>query len=813
MVNSLRSKQMTYGSHARREKGVAAHIPYTRHVTENVLGTRDGLLLSIIRLEGYCFETADMALINNKLENRNTILRGLGSSRYAICGHLIRRRIRPELEGRFENRFAAELDRRYVAGLQQRQMFVNDLYVTIVRRPLQGQIGMFEAMLRRLRPARRRLAEDLAGDKDLRELQELTLTVCEVLQDYQGRVLGITERRSGEYFSEPLEFLVQILNGLEPTEMRLPRMPLNAALAMKRIHVGRNALEFVGAFPPTDSRLAAMLSIREYPPYTGPMLLDGLLKIPGEFVVSQSFAVVERSAAQGQIERVARQTAMADAAGSAVTEQLTSARNELLVSRSIFGQHHLSVMCLGSDKESLGQCIRAVGTALTEQSILWVREDLNCEPAFWAQLPGNFGYVARSGIISSKNFAGFMSLHNFPSGRRSGNHWGSAVSLLETTSQTAYFFNFHVRDLGNFTVVGPSGSGKTVALSFLMAQSQRIRPKPRCVFFDKDRGAEIFVRALGGNYRVLQSGASTGFNPLHLPNTGANREFLFQLFSLMLRRPDGLPLVAFEEAILRDAIQHVLQAGKEGRTLSAFALLLRGRTRASYDDLQARLEKWLRSDQLGWIFNNAEDDFSWSDITGFDMTQILDVPLIRSVVLMYLFHRLNEQLDGNPVLIFLDEGWRLLEDDVFAAFIQDKMKTIRKFNGIIGFGTQSASDIVRSDIANTIIEQSATNLFFPNPKADFASHATAFGLSAREVEWIKTSDPSSRSFLIKHGQESVVARLRLAIGDDILKVLSGRASSIAEVERLRAELGDDPDKWLPVFCPSLKAMNLSGDAA
>ena len=99
------------------------------------------------------------------------------------------------------------------------------------------------------------------------------------------------------------------------------------------------------------------------------------------------------------------------------------------------------------------------------------------------------------------------------------NHWGPAVSLLETTSQTAYHFNFHERDLGNFTVVvGPSGSGKTVALSFLMAQAQRVRPEPKCVFFDKDRGAEIFIRALGGRYEVLQPGEPTGFNPLALPD-------------------------------------------------------------------------------------------------------------------------------------------------------------------------------------------------------------------------------------------------------------------------------------------------------
>ncbi len=136
-------------------------------------------------------------------------------------------------------------------------------------------------------------------------------------------------------------------------------------------------------------------------------------------------------------------------------------------------------------------------------NVVWVREDLNLEPAFWAQLPGNFGYIARRAMISSLNYAGFFSGHNFPVGETERLHWGTPIALLETTSQTAYAFNFHVHDLGNFTVVGPSGSGKTVALAFLLGQAMRVRPTPRCVFFDKDRGAEIFIRALGGRYEVL----------------------------------------------------------------------------------------------------------------------------------------------------------------------------------------------------------------------------------------------------------------------------------------------------------------------
>ena len=51
------------------------------------------------------------------------------------------------------------------------------------------------------------------------------------------------------------------------------------------------------------------------------------------------------------------------------------------------------------------------------------------------------------------------------------------------------------------------------------------------VIFDKDRGLEILVRALGGEYFPLKNGVPTGFNPLQLPITPANIEF----FKLWLR--------------------------------------------------------------------------------------------------------------------------------------------------------------------------------------------------------------------------------------------------------------------------------------
>ncbi|WP_375672853.1 hypothetical protein, partial [Bartonella sp. AA16SXTY] len=60
------------------------------------------------------------------------------------------------------------------------------------------------------------------------------------------------------------------------------------------------------------------------------------------------------------------------------------------------------------------------------------------------------------------------------------------------------------RLLGNTAIIGQSGSGKTVLLGFLLAQAQKF--KPTTVVFDKDRGMEIAIRAMGGRYLTFKPG-------------------------------------------------------------------------------------------------------------------------------------------------------------------------------------------------------------------------------------------------------------------------------------------------------------------
>ncbi|HEX4097006.1 MAG TPA: VirB4 family type IV secretion/conjugal transfer ATPase, partial [Caulobacteraceae bacterium] len=150
-------------------------------------------------------------------------------------------------------------------------------------------------------------------------------------------------------------------------------------------------------------------------------------------------------------------------------------------------------------------------------------------------------------------------------------------------------------------------------------------------------------------------------------------------------------------------------------------------------------------------------------------------------------------------IIVVDEGWKALDDDVFVRRIKDWEKTIRKRNGVVGFCTQNASDALDSRISGAIIEQSACQIFFPNPKARAADYIEGFGLTEHEFELIRALPDTSRCFLVKHPDHSVVARLDLSGLDGELRVLAGTERSVRRLDVLRAKLGDAPADWLQPF--------------
>jgi type IV secretion system protein VirB4 len=806
----------------RREPPAARHIPYAAHVAETLVKTAAGDYLQAYRLGGASFESADDEELNNWHERLNVTWRNIASPNVALWTHIVRRRERavPQIVsgGGFADRLASKYQRR-LAG---ETLMVNELYVSIVFRPVAGAVSGLASKLV-LRRAGANGGADLADALDA--CGKLGQTFVAALARYEPERLGVYTR-AGRLYSRLLEFLSFLVNA-EAQAVPLPRAPLNEVLATTRPLFGSEVIEYR---MPTESRLGAMLGIKEYPTPTVVGMYNALLSAPFPFVLTQSFTFLNKATGQGLLQR--QRARMANAGDFAVSQaaELMDALDALTSNEFVMGDHHLTLQVLadalpqdGADPQAqrlkhLNDAIAQARALLADTGMTVAREDLALEAAFWAQLPGNFSYRPRKAPITSRNFAAMSAFHNYPAGRATGNHWGDALALLITSARSPYYFSLHAsdptdvdggsrKDTGHTFICGPTGSGKTVFIGFMV--SMLARQAVTQVLFDKDRGLEILVRALGGEYLPLRNGVPTGFNPLQLPDTPPNVEFLKVWLRALVRGPGTLS--TREEADLDHALRGTLALDASDRRLSR---LIEFTDSTRPEGIHARLARWSHSTQgdYAWVFDNAEDSvvarLSGQLVIGFDVTEFLDNAVVRSPVTLYLFHVVRQLIDGRRFVCWGDEFSRLLADSAFEAFAKDGLKVWRKLNGVFCPATQSPSDALASPISRTIIEQTATKVFFPNPDAQADDYIGGFALTEREFKLLKEQlEPGTRMFLVKQGHHSIVCQLDLKGFDAELAVISGRASEVERMQRLIEAYGKEPAAWLPPFLAAQDAQN------
>jgi type IV secretion system protein VirB4 len=396
-------------------------------------------------------------------------------------------------------------------------------------------------------------------------------------------------------------------------------------------------------------------------------------------------------------------------------------------------------------------------------------------------------------------------MHNFSLGKRDKNPWGEAVTIFRSPARQPVYFNFHPSSpqedalgksaLGNCQIIGQSGGGKTVLALFLMMNL--LKYGTQMVFFDKDRGAEIAIRAAGGKYLSLQRGRPTGFNPFKMEPTEANILFWDDLIKFCTLTPSA-PHLPREEAEISHAVRAVALLPQQ---LRGFAAVMQNLPNVDANSVAERLKKWAGDGALAWALDCSDDllEFSSGRIYGFDYTEILDDAATCPAVMMYLMYRVENLIDGRRFAFFMDEYWKALSVSYFEDFAKNKQKTIRKQNGLGVYMTQSPSDTLRSPIARALIEQTATFIFLPNPTADYNDYVEGFKLTEPEFELLQSLGEGSRMFMIKQGESVSVATLDLSGFDDELKILSGTTGNIAKLDVLRERLGDDPENWIKPF--------------
>lgn len=817
----------TATKHLSSDSPISDFIPYSHHVTDKIISTKSAEYVSVWKIGGRSHTSASIDEVTIWRRDLNNFFRGIATAHVSVWSHIVRRRVSEYPTTEFENSFCKSLDEKYQESFSDYNLMVNDLYLTVVYRPVTDKVlSFFGAM------EKESTADKIERQHScIKQVEDINLRIKQSLNKYDPENLGIyrldengkklaDDEDGGYAYSSALEFLAYLVNG-EHHKMPVCRSRFSE-------YMGRNRLFFskwgeIGEIRnDSGSRFFGQREIFDYPAMTEPGHINNLMESDFEFVFTQSFSALSLHASKGFLIR--HQQNLIDSADVATDQidEIDDALNQLMARQFVMGEHHATITAFGDDAREVRDNLAAVSSALSDRSVIDTKVDLAIEAGYWAQLPGNFKYRPRPAPITSLNFFSLSPLHNFLSGKPNGNPWGAAVTILKTVSGTPLYFNYHYSDpeqnsegkelLGNTMITGKSGTGKTVALGFTLAQAQKFGPTV-CAF-DKDRGMEPLIRAMGGRYLPLKIGEKSGFNPFQIEPTPANISFLKRFVKTLVSASGE---VSHKDEKEIDLAVNTIMSPEFPKAMRRLLILSQNLSNPSYveqsdNDLPSvhdRLTKWCEGGEYGWMFDNPKDllDLTSHKIYGFDVTEFLEHADIRGPVMMYLIYRTEAMIDGRRFMYVFDEFWKPLEDEYFQDLVKNKQKTIRKQNGLCIFATQEANDIADSPIASTLIGQCATFVFLPNPDADKKTYTELFKLTDSEFELLKGLAENSRRFLIKQGGNCAIAELNLNGFDDHLLVLSGTPETAEISEQCVAEFGENPEIWLPHFYERAKSLN------
>jgi type IV secretion system protein VirB4 len=791
-------------------------VPFSSLLSPHDVITRGGDYLRVWRLDGIAFECADEHQIAERHEALCSLLRSLAGGQWAVWTHRLHRQVADHLQEPKAQGFARDLAQAYQAGLDEQLMMSNELYLTLVYRPSASRLG------RALRArSRSRVVIAEAQTDAMRVMEERSALVARVLRAFGPRLLG-TRHQGGRAYSEVAEFLGYLVNG-RSNSVPMAAGPLYRTLPKVRLSFGRDKLELRHG---DTKRYAALVDIKEYADAVEPGILNSLLYEASEFIETQSFSILPRRDAMRALELQRDQLIASEDVVASQVADMDTALNDLGDGQFCMGEYHYSLVVFGRDPADAGRrAAQAIGAVGETSSLQMSPVDLVADAAWFAQLPGNWQWRPRDAKLSSRAFAALSSAHNFAGGKRDGNPWGEALALLRTPSGQPFYLNLHSSPEGedsadkklpgNTLIIGSTGVGKTTLEMFLLTLTRKWEPSPRLVLFDLDRGCEIAIRALGGRYFTLEAGKPTGCNPLQREPTPARIQFWEQLVRTCIAT-NALPLLPADERAIADAIRAVAMMPA---ALRRFSTVRQNLPKSGENSLFERLGRWCQGGALGWVFDEVDDqllDLQAASVIGFDTTEFLDLPEVRTPVMMYLLQVMEELVNGERLIYVISEFWKALDHEIFSDFAKQKQKTIRKQNGLGIFDTQSPSDVLRHPIGRTMIEQSVTKIFLANPEAVREEYVDGFGLSQAEFDIVRSlSAQGGRRFLVKQGHASAICELDLTGLDDFIAVLSGTTDNVAVLDAVRERYGNDPFHWLPVFLREVQDRRLrnSGRAA
>ena len=397
-----------------------------------------------------------------------------------------------------------------------------------------------------------------------------------------------------------------------------------------------------------------------------------------------------------------------------------------------FGFYSTAILILDEDENAANVKAKIVVNALMNLNLQAKIEGLNAIDAWMGCIPGNTGHNIRRPIIATGNLVHMMPISNIWAGPTGNKHLnGPPLIYTETTGNTPFRLNLHIGDVGHSMMVGMTGGGKSVHLNLIEAQFRKYK-NAKVIVFDKGSTSIALTLGVGGDFYDLgaENNAAISFQPMIHADDPNEQQWLLGWLSDFIES-QNVKMTPELTKKLFVAIQTV--AVYQNPRLRTMTNLMNA---VNDDQLKLALQPLTLAGSYGYMFDADYENLSFSSWQTFEMEKLMQMEKIVSSALMYIFHRIEQNLDGSPTLIVLDECWVFLRNAQFAAKIDEWLKVLRKSNACVLFALQEIQTVAESSIFNTINTNCATKIFLPFTMAvtdEIIDVYTKFGLNRTQI--------------------------------------------------------------------------------
>jgi type IV secretion/conjugal transfer VirB4 family ATPase len=526
-------------------------------------------------------------------------------------------------------------------------------------------------------------------------------------------------------------------------------------------------LEAQRAYLRMDDDYLRVMTLKELPSETRPLLLKGLLDVPANFHVVTEWHPIDNAKARKEIvsrrrhhhnsktsfvsnlqdnKNTGPQDNLVDDSKAAAVSELGGALTAMGMEGKNFGEFSLSVVIYDEDRAKVEHAVAEFQKLFTQHDGLLYEERYNLLNAFFATVPGNKQFNLRKQFALNSNYADLSFLFTVDSGSEWNPHLEREyLAVLESTHGTPYYLNIHSGDVAHTLLLGATGSGKSFTLSTTLQSVQKY--DPLTFIFDLGGSYETLTRAFGGTYLNIGF-KNPGFtiNPFSLDATHENMNFLYLFLRVLIEAGGRYELTPEDEKALFAAIERAYKLPAEIRTLTNFASIL--------GPLGERLHRWTQVGQFGHLFDNPQDTITFSRFQTFNFDGWSDYPDILEPLLFYVLQRASSEIEkpANTAtfkVFVIDEAWIFLKNRTIRDWITRAEKTWRKKNAAMILATQSVVELAASDMLHIVNESCPTKIFLSNPNIDRRMYAEIFQLNDTQLELLESLVPKRELLLIQ----------------------------------------------------------------